>query len=153
MDPDQAVDAVQPLTDYIESSLAWRTSIVALLGVFGVLALGLAAIGIYGVMSYSVSQRSHEIAVRMALGARPEQILGLVVGQGLRTALVGIAIGMAAALASMQLVGSLLFGIAPRDPVTFAGVALLVVVVAVAASIVPARRAMRVDPMVALRYE
>ncbi len=153
MDPDQAVDNVQPLKDYIETSLAWRKSIVALLGMFGILALGLAAIGIYGVMSYSVSQRSHEIGIRMALGARPKQILGLVVGQGLRTSLIGIGIGLAAALASMQFVSSLLFGVTPRDPVTFGGVALLVVAVAVFASVVPARRASKVDPLVALRHE
>jgi putative ABC transport system permease protein len=153
MDPDQAVDEVKPMKDYIETSLAWRKSIVALLGMFGILALGLAAIGIYGVMSYSVSQRSHEIGIRMALGARPKQILGLVVGQGLRTSLAGIGIGLAAALALMQFVSSLLFGVTPRDPITFAGVALLVVAVAVVASVVPARRASKVDPLVALRHE
>jgi putative ABC transport system permease protein len=104
-------------------------------------------------MSYTVSQRSHEIGIRLALGAHPSRILWLVVGPGLRTSLIGIGIGVVAALASMQLVGGLLFGVAPRDPLTFVGVALLVASVAVLGSVVPARRAANVDPLVALRHE
>jgi putative ABC transport system permease protein len=153
IDSDQAIDSVQPLTDYLASSTAWRRSVAALLGFFGVLALGLAAIGIYGVMSYTVSQRSHEIGIRMALGAHPRRILKLVVGQGLVLSLVGVAIGVVAALGLTQLLATLLFGVTPRDPVTFAGVALLVVGVALAGSFVPARRAASVDPMIALRHE
>jgi len=153
MDAGQAVDGVQPLTDYLTTSTAWRGSIAVLLGLFGILALGLAAIGIYGVMSYTVSQRSREIGIRMALGARPAQILRLVVGQGLRTSLLGVGIGIVAALGSAQLVGSLLFGITPRDPLTFACVTLLVIGVALAGSFIPARRAASVDPLVALRHE
>jgi len=153
IDFDQAVDAVQPLTDYLAVSTAWRRSIAVLLGFFGILALGLAAIGIYGVMSYTVSQRSHEIGIRLALGAHPRQILGLVVGQGVRMSLVGVGIGVIAALGLTQLLSSLLFGVTPRDPLTFGGVALLVVVVALAGSFVPARRAASVDPIVALRHE
>jgi len=153
MDGNQAIDAVQPLTDYLTSSTAWRRSIAVLLGFFGLLALGLAAIGIYGVMSYTVSQRSHEIGIRLALGAHPRQILGLVVGQGVRISLVGVGIGIVAALALTQLLTSLLFGVTPRDPLTFGGVALLVVAVAMLGSFVPARRASSVDPIVALRHE
>jgi putative ABC transport system permease protein len=153
MDADQAVDRIQPLTDYLTSSTAWRKSVAVLLGFFGILALGLAAIGIYGVMSYTVSQRSHEIGIRLALGAHPRQILGLVVGQGVRMSLVGVGIGIIAALGLTQLLTSLLFGVTPRDPLTFAGVALLVVGVALAGSFVPARRAASVDPIVALRHE
>lgn len=153
MDADQAVDAIQPLTDYLTSSTAWRGSIAVLLGFFGILALGLAAIGIYGVMSYTVSQRSHEIGIRLALGAHPRQILGLIVGQGVRMSLVGVGIGIIAALGLTQLLSSLLFGVKPRDPLTFTGVALLVVGVALAGSFVPARRAASVDPIVALRHE
>jgi putative ABC transport system permease protein len=153
MDADQAVDSIQPLTDYLTSSTAWRESIAVLLGFFGILALGLAAIGIYGVMSYTVSQRSHEIGIRLALGAHPRQVLGLVVGQGVRMSLVGVGIGIVAALGLTQLLASLLFSVTPRDPLTFAGVALLVVGVALAGSFVPARRAASVDPIVALRHE
>jgi putative ABC transport system permease protein len=153
LDADQAVEDAQPLNDYLGGSLAWRKSVAVLLSIFGLLALGLAAIGIYGVMSYTVSQRSHEIGIRMALGARPKQILGLVVGQGLRMSLVGVGIGVLVALASVQLVRSLLFGITPRDPFTFVGVGLLVMGVAALGSIVPARRAAKVDPLVALRHQ
>ena len=153
VDADQAVDAVQPMTDYLSTSTAWRKSVAVLLGFFGLLALGLAAIGIYGVMSYTVSQRSHEIGIRLALGAHPRQILGLVVGQGVRISLLGVGIGIVASLGLTQLLTSLLFGITPHDPLTFASVALLVLGVALAGSFVPARRAASVDPIVALRHE
>jgi putative ABC transport system permease protein len=153
MDPDQAVDAVEPLTHYIESSLAWRKSIVVLLGVFGVVALGLAAVGIYGVMSYGVSQRWHEIGIRMALGAQPRSVLGIVIFEGLRLVGIGVALGIAAAVAVTRLMSSLLFNVSTVDPLTFVGVTLLLTFVSLAACYIPARRAMRVDPMVALRYE
>jgi putative ABC transport system permease protein len=153
LDANQAVDAVQPLTEYIESSIAWRKSVAVLLGIFGMVALGLATIGIYGVMSYTVSQRSHEIGIRMALGARPKQILTLVVAQGLETSLIGVGIGVTVALASTQFASGLLFGISPRDPVTFSGLVALVVGVAILGSIVPAWRAAKVDPLVALHHE
>jgi len=153
MDPDQAVDAVQPLNDYIETSLAWRKSIVALLGIFGILALGLAAIGIYAVMSYSVSQRSREIGIRIAMGAQPRNVLAIVISQGLRLVGMGIVTGIVAAAALTRLMSNLLFGVSPTDPLTFFGVALLLTFVAFAACYLPARRAMRVDPIVALKYE
>ncbi len=153
MDPDQAVDAVQPLNDYIETSLAWRKSIVALLGIFGILALGLAAIGIYAVMSYSVSQRSREIGIRIAMGAQPRNVLAIVISQGLRLVGMGIVTGIVAAAALTRLMSNLLFGVSATDPLTFVGVVLLLTFVALAACYIPARRAMRVDPIVALKYE
>jgi putative ABC transport system permease protein len=135
----------QSLTD-------WRFHAI-LLGAFGGLALFLAAIGVYGVISYSVAQRTHEIGIRLALGARRDDVLRLVIRQGVKLAFIGIAVGIAAALASTRLIASLLYGVTANDPVTFAGVAILLSFVAVAACYVPARRAAALDPMAALRYE
>jgi putative ABC transport system permease protein len=124
-----------------------------LLGAFAVLGLILASVGIYGVVSYSVSQRTHEIGVRMALGAERRDLLKLVLGQVLGSALIGAGIGMAASLAITRLLQTMLFGVKPTDPATFFLVGLLIVGVALLASYVPARRAIKVDPIVALRYE
>lgn len=136
---------MQPLQHYIENALAWWKSIVARLGVFGIVALGLAAVGIYGVMSYGVSQRSHEIGIRMALGAQPHSVLGIAISQGLRLVGIGVALGMAAAVALTHLMSSLFFNVSAVDPVTFVGVTLLTTFVSLAACYIPARRAMRVD--------
>jgi len=123
------------------------------LGVFGGLALLLATMGLYGVMSYLVAQRTREVGIRMALGARRTDVFRLVLGNGMRLTTVGVVIGLAGALAVTRLLGSLLYGIRPTDFVTFAGVSLLLAAVAFLASYMPARRATRVDPMVALRHE
>jgi len=153
IDKDQPVFAISTMEELVRNSVATRRMTLVLLGLFSGLALVLGAIGIYGVISYSVAQRTHEIGIRMALGAPRSGVFRLVVGEGLKLAGVGIAIGIAAAFGLARLMSSLLFGISATDFETFAGVAVLLALVALLACYVPARRAMRVDPTVALRYE
>jgi len=124
-----------------------------LFGSFAALALILAAIGIYGVMAYNVAQRTREIGIRMAMGARRSDVLRLVLTQSILPAATGVFLGLSVALALTRLMASLLFGLTPTDPATFAAVALLLILVALAATYMPARRATKVDPLVALRYE
>jgi ABC-type antimicrobial peptide transport system permease subunit len=137
----------------ISDSMAARRFAMILLGAFAALALGLASVGIYGVIAYVVGERTQEIGIRMALGARQKDVLRLVLWQGTRLALLGVAIGLAAALTLTRLITRLLYGISATDPATFAGLATVLIAVAVAACWIPARKAMRVDPVVALRYE
>ena len=153
IDPDQPVAALKPMTDWVNSSVAaprYRTTLLAL---FAALAMVLAATGIYGVMSYSVAQRTHEIGVRMALGARQVDVLKLVVRQGMILTVIGIVFGLTIAFALTRVMSSLLFGVTTKDPITFVVVAALLMAVALVACFVPARRATKVDPLVALRYE
>jgi predicted permease len=153
IDSREAVYSVQTMDEVISNSFAARRLSMLLLGIFAALALVLACVGIYGVISYLVSQRTREIGVRMALGAQPGDVLRLVIGHGAKMALIGVAVGIVAALGLTRLIANQLFGVSAHDPLTFLGVALLLIIVAVAACFIPARRAMRVDPMVALRYE
>jgi len=153
IDPREVVYNVKTMDEVVSNSLAARRLSMILLSVFAALALVLACVGIYGVISYLVGQRTYEIGVRMALGAQPGDVSRLVIGHGLRMALIGVAIGAVAALGLTRLMASQLFGVGAHDPLTFAGVAMLLLIVAVAACYIPARRAMKVDPVIALRSE
>lgn len=151
IDPDQAVTAVRTMDDVVEASLGPRRLTMALLAAFAGVALLLAIVGIYGVISYSVAQRTQEIGIRRALGAQRGEILRLLLGQGLMLAVAGVAVGIIGALALTRVMKSLLFDVSATDPGTFAGIAVLFLAAALAAGYVPARRAMRIDPMAALR--
>jgi putative ABC transport system permease protein len=153
LDPDLPAYNAKTVEDYLNGTIAAPRFNTFLLAIFAAIALVLTAVGLYGVISYSVAQRTREIGIRMALGARPAQMLRLVVGEGLRLTVTGAGLGLIAGLALTRFLSSMLFGIGPSDPVSFAGVVLLLMAVVVAACYLPARRAMRVDPMVALRYE
>ncbi|MGH9676998.1 MAG: FtsX-like permease family protein, partial [Candidatus Acidiferrum sp.] len=153
MNSEQVVYGFESMESIIADSLGTRRFTMILLGVFAALALALASIGIYGVIAYLAGQRTHEMGVRMALGAQPADVLKLVLGQATRMAVTGIAIGLVAAGGLTRLMKTMLFGVSAVDPLTFAGVAIVLMIVALAACYIPARRAMRVDPMVALRYE
>jgi putative ABC transport system permease protein len=153
VDPDQPVTDIKTMDELVSTEASGRRFVLELIGVFAAIALVLAVVGIYGVVSYGTRQRTHEIGIRMALGARGQQILWLVAGQNARWLVVGIATGVASALALTRLLAAYLYAVRPTDPLTFTAVSLLLLAVALIAVYVPARRATKVDPMVALRYE
>ncbi len=152
-DSKQVIYDFRPMETIVSDSIATQRFTMTVLGGFSGLALALSAIGIYGVISYLAGQRTHEIGVRVALGAQPKDIFGMVLSEGMQVALFGVAIGIVASLALTRLMTKMIFGIRAADPVTFAGVTILLTLVAAAACYIPARRAMRVDPLIALRYE
>jgi putative ABC transport system permease protein len=151
IDPELPVDRVQPLSTILSESVAEPRFRTLLLGVFALTALALAAIGVYGLISYSVANRTREIGIRVALGAQPSQVIGPIVREGLTLAAIGIVLGLVGAYAATKAISTFLFGIEATDPLTFAGVALLLLLVAFLASYIPSRRALRVDALTALR--
>jgi putative ABC transport system permease protein len=153
LDPNLAVYGVRPLDTYVERSLAPTRFAMTLMGAFAMVALALAAIGLYGVLSYMVGQRTHEIGVRMALGAARRTVLEMIVGRGVGLAALGIVIGVIAALGLTKVIADLLYGVSPTDPATFAAVAGVLLVVVLLACLIPAYRATRVDPLVSMRAE
>jgi putative ABC transport system permease protein len=153
IDKDQPVARITTMEQLLSDSILQPRFNILLLTIFPVLAWLLAAMGIYGVISYVVTQRSHEIGIRMALGAQKSDVVRLVVGQGMFLVMIGVAMGLAASVALTRVLSSLLYGVSARDPMIFAGVSMLLTGVALLASYVPARRATKVDPMVALRCE
>jgi putative ABC transport system permease protein len=157
IDPDLPIFNIQTMEDIRANLVAPQRLYMVLMGVFAGVALILATVGIYGVMSYSVTQRTHEIGIRMALGAQPRDVMKLVVGQGMMLAIIGVVVGVGGGLALVKVISSLLssmlFGVAATDAMTFASIAVALTAVALAACAIPARRAMKVDPMTALRYE
>lgn len=153
VDRNQAVSAVQPMRQYVSAALARPRLYAVLLGAFAALALVLSAVGLYGLMAYAVSRRTHEIGIRMALGAQPTDVLRSILGQGTRLVVMGLAFGTLCAMALSRLLNTLLYGVSPSDPLTYAGATVVLGGVTLAAAFVPARRASRVDPILALRYE
>jgi len=153
IDPNQPLVKVRTMEQNMATTVAQPRFRAWLIGIFAMLALVLSGVGVYGVMSYTVTQRTSEIGVRVTMGAQPGDVFRIIVGEAFRLALLGVGIGLVAALALTRLLRSFLFGISAYDPLTFVGVSVLLTTVAIAASYFPARRATQVDPLVALRYE
>ena len=153
LEKDQVIRTIEPLEATLSEMLAPRRFVMILLGLFAGIALALATIGIYGLLQYSTTQQTHDIGVRMALGARRVDVLRVVMRQGLKLTLIGVVVGIAGALALTRVLSSLLYDVTPTDKVTLALVSGVLTVIALLASYIPARRAARIDPMVALRYE
>jgi putative ABC transport system permease protein len=153
LDPQLAVAEVQTMNAEIQESLAPQRFNLILIGLFALLAVFLASVGVYGMLSQSVAQRTHEFGIRMALGAREQDMVNMTICEGMKLAFLGAAIGGLGAFGLMRLMASLLYGVTPHDPMTFIGVGFAMSAVAFLACYIPARRASRVDPMTALRYE
>jgi putative ABC transport system permease protein len=153
IDKDQPIFAIVTMRQLVEDSVATRRITLILLGLFSTLALLLAAVGIYGVISYSVAQRTREIGIRIALGAQSGDVLRMILGQGAKIVAAGVAAGILASFGLTRLMAKLLFSVSAADPLTFAAVAIVLVVVAMLACYIPARRTLRVDPAITLRYE
>jgi putative ABC transport system permease protein len=153
MDKELPLSNISTMEQILSESIAQPRFNMLLITIFAVVAMMLASVGIYGVISYSVSQRTHEIGVRIALGAQPGDIFKMVVGQGLKLALAGVSVGLVAAFVLTRVISSLLYEVQTTDPVTFAVISVALTAVALLASYIPARRATRVDPMISLRYE
>ena len=153
VDKDQPVSDVRTMDQVVAASISKERFQSLLLGLFAALALLLACVGLYGVISYAVVQRTHEIGVRMALGAKPVDVLRLVIRQGMGLTIVGLIVGVAVGSVVTRVLSDMLYGVGTRDPLTFVGAPLLLLVVAFLACYIPARRATRIDPLVALRYE
>jgi len=153
LDPEQVVAEMRPMSEFVDKAIAGARFNTALLTIFAGIAFLLASVGIYGVISYDVTERTNEIGIRMALGAQPGDVLRLVMGQGVRLAAGGIAIGLAGAFGLTRLMSTMLYGVRPDDAWTFAAISILLAAVALAASYVPSRRAMALDPVAALRRQ
>jgi putative ABC transport system permease protein len=153
VDKDQPVSDIDTMENIVSAAVARQRFSMLLFGIFAALALVLAAVGIYGVMSYAVTQRTREIGIRIALGAKRTDVLKLAMGHGLRLVMIGVVIGLGAAFVLTRVMASLLFGVSATDPATFVAISLVLLSVAMLASYIPSIRAMKVDPMVALRYQ
>ncbi len=153
LDPEMPIDTARPMRQVVRDSVAEPRFRTLLLGVFAATALALAAIGVYGLISYSVAQRTREIGIRVALGARPSQVVAPIVREGMKLAVIGVGIGLAGAMAATKVIATFLFGIEPTDPLTFGAVAALLLMVALLASYIPSRRALAIDPLTALRAD
>jgi putative ABC transport system permease protein len=153
IDATQPISRIMPLESYVGLSVQGRRFALILIGAFAAIALALSVVGIYGVTAYSVAQRTREIGIRIALGAQRGELLGLLLRQGMLLVACGVITGVIVSVALTRFLSTLLFDVQPTDPLTFASVVLLLVAVSAAACFLPARRAMRVDPVVALRYE